>query len=347
MKYFLVSILILSIQYSFGQSQQLEKSIVPELIKVVGGTMELGCTKEQKTFCSDDEKPSHEVNISTFFIGKFEITNVEFCHFLNDVIDSLVLSYPIANNKDVTIPPRAAWYNSNVKIINNFLLDYEYSIQFPKQNGIDNVFKPYSGYEKHPVIEISYLAALKYTEWLSQKTGDHYRLPTEAEWEYAARGGEFSKCHVDSCYIYSGSNNEFEVVAMGQTKKVGSLRPNELGIYDMSGNVYEWVLDVYDENYYKTIHQKSTDPIRLYDGVEFIGYNIKYKNDIPKENRQKFEFNNDDPVFESPYYDKKEKELERVVKGGCYINDPVSWRTSHRSFNVYPEHTTGFRIVKI
>ena len=100
----------------------------------------------------------------------------------------------------------------------------------------------------HPVEMVPWNVAQEYTEKLSEKTGSHFRLPTEAEWEYAARGGQQSQG-----FIYSGSNNPSEVAyhfesggdqrEKGVTVAVGSLAPNELGIHDMSGNVYEWVLD--------------------------------------------------------------------------------------------------------
>lgn len=100
----------------------------------------------------------------------------------------------------------------------------------------------------HPVEMVDWNVATEFTAKLSQETGEQFRLPTEAEWEYAARGGEKSVG-----YIYSGSNNPVDVAyhfedggnqrELGVTVPVGTLSPNELGIHDMSGNVYEWVLD--------------------------------------------------------------------------------------------------------
>jgi formylglycine-generating enzyme required for sulfatase activity len=103
-----------------------------------------------------------------------------------------------------------------------------------------------------PVEQVNWSDCQEYIRKLNQKTGGNYRLPTEAEWEYAARGGNKSQG-----YTYSGSNNIDEVAWYGgnsgnRTQWVGTKGANELGIYDMSGNVSEWCSDWYDENYYKT-----------------------------------------------------------------------------------------------
>ncbi|MDR0305887.1 MAG: formylglycine-generating enzyme family protein [Chitinispirillales bacterium] len=99
---------------------------------------------------------------------------------------------------------------------------------------------------KLPVEQVSWNDIQEFIKKLNTITGRKYRLPTEAEWEYAARGGSNSKN-----FKYSGSNNIDEVAWYGnnsgsKTRAIGTKRPNELGIYDMSGNVWEWVSDWYD-----------------------------------------------------------------------------------------------------
>ena len=101
-----------------------------------------------------------------------------------------------------------------------------------------------------PVENVSWDDVQQFLTKLNSKTGKHYRLPTEAEWEYAARGGNKSKG-----FTYSGSNNVKDVAWFDHASgfvshKCGQKKPNELGIYDMSGNINEWCSDWYDGNYY-------------------------------------------------------------------------------------------------
>lgn len=107
------------------------------------------------------------------------------------------------------------------------------------------------GRGKRPAIRMNWKDAVAYAEWLSRKTGKRYRLPTEAEWEYAARGGKETrywwgddmvqgKANCDGC----GSQWDGK-----QTAPVGSFQPNPFGLYDTAGNVWEWVQDCWHENY--------------------------------------------------------------------------------------------------
>ena len=175
-----------------------------EMIAVKGGTFTMGGTAEQGSGCDNDEKPTHNVTLSDYYIGKFEVTQ--------ELWKAVMGSNP------------SNWKGDNL-----------------------------------PVETVSWNDVQKFIEKLNQKTGANFRLPTEAEWEYAARGGNKSRG-----YKYSGSNNIGDVAwytdnSGSKTHQVGTKSPNELGIYDMSGNVWEWCQDWYG-NYSSSSQSNPTGP---------------------------------------------------------------------------------------
>ena len=164
-----------------------------EMVHVEGGTFRMGATEEQGEDAYDDENPVHRVTLSSYLIGKHEVTQA--------LWEEVMRSNPSYN----------------------------------KQGG------------DYPVENVSWFDCQEFIEKLNARTGMKFRLPTEAEWEYAARGGNKSKG-----YKYAGSDNLDEVGwyrdnSEGHTHPVGRKKPNELGLYDMSGNVLEWCQDWYGD----------------------------------------------------------------------------------------------------
>ncbi len=206
------------------------KSIArPLMVEVSGGVFNMGCTKEQGNHCDQHEKPVRQVTVSTFALGKCPVTYLEYDAYCE-----------ATNTKK---PKEFEW-----------------------------------GRGKLPVAFVSWLDAIRYCNWLSRQEGlqlvytpagektranwkaDGYRLPTEAEWEYAARGGAKSQA-----YFYAGGNYIDEVAwyreNSGQAPHpVGVKKANELGIHDMSGNVCEWCWDSYDMETYQKIPNPGPDP---------------------------------------------------------------------------------------
>ena len=103
------------------------------------------------------------------------------------------------------------------------------------------------GRSERPVINVSWHDAHAYAKWLSRKTGQNWRLPTEAEWEVAARGGSTTSYAFGNTLGKDQANTGNH---MARTQAVGKYAPNAFGLYDMHGNVAEWVLDRYGKNYY-------------------------------------------------------------------------------------------------
>ncbi len=194
---------------------------IPEMVDVEGGNYDMGSNDYY-----DYAKPVHNVTVSDFQIGKYPVTQQQWDYLMVDDIPSvsrcdihrgLGPDYPIYN---------ISWYEA-AKFCN----------KLSKVQGFEEVYV----FDEKDEIVISFD---------NKKHG--YRLPTEAEWEYAARGGQFKEN-----YLYCGSDTLdvvawFDVNSHASTHRVGEKNnPNSLGLHDMSGNVYEWCQDAYEENYYE------------------------------------------------------------------------------------------------
>ncbi len=211
------------------QPQDNSSSYKPKMVAVTGGTFMMGCKDGRDTDCYDWEKPAHAVTVKDFSIGKYEVTVAQFKAFIDDT------AYQTDADKKGS---SYIWTGSEWKDTKgvNWLCD------------VGGKIRPQSEYN-HPVIHVSWNDAVAYAKWLSSKTNKKYRLPTEAEWEYAARGGAKS-----GGFEYSGSKNLDEVAwysgnSENKTHPIGQKKANELGIHDMSGNVLEWVEDCWNDSY--------------------------------------------------------------------------------------------------
>ncbi len=169
-----------------------------KMIAVEGGTFMMGATAEQGNMAEDDEKPAHQVTLTSYLIGQTQVTQY-------------------------------LWMAVMGKNPSNFSKD-----------------------KKRPVDTVSWEECQIFIQKLNLLTGEHFRLPTEAEWEFAARGGNRSRG-----YTYAGSNNLDDVAwycensgwitITCKTHPVATKKPNELGLYDMSGNVLEWCQNWYGD----------------------------------------------------------------------------------------------------
>jgi len=187
---------------------------------VKGGSFIMG--KENQCFNSHFE---HKVELRSFYMDRYEVTVNQFKKFVDET------GYKTDADKRgyAFIFKDGEW--TKIKGLN---WKYNEQGELRSQNDLD-----------YPVIFVSYNDATAYADWAGK------RLPTEAEWEYAATGGAFQ----DQCE-FSGSDvakevGWFKYNSKGIIHKGGGLRPNEIGIYDMSGNLFEWCADWYDETYYQ------------------------------------------------------------------------------------------------
>jgi len=191
----------------------------PAVVLVKGGTFNMG-SKDGYS----DELPVHKVTLSDYYIGKYEVTVAQYRQFCNETGHKMPSS------------PKEEWYEEHDRAVK------------------------WQWNDTYPIVNVNYNDALAYCAWLSEKTGESYTLPTEAQWEFAARGG--MQTHG---YKYSGSSDLNEVGWYDENtrekgiRSVGRLKANELGIFDMSGNAWEWCKDFWG-NYNDKAQKDPTGP---------------------------------------------------------------------------------------
>lgn len=203
-----------------------------EMIPVPGGRFKMGSPATEKGR-KDDEGPQVEIEIAPFWIGKHEVTWGEYKAWM-DMIDLFKESNP-TKTKPVTDANRVDAVTAPSKL---------YDPTFTFTNGeAPNL----------PAVTMSQFAAKQYTKWLSKLTGNVFRLPSEAEWEYAARAGTTTAYWFGDDPKKLGDHEWFIDNSMDKSQPVGKKKPNPWGLYDMLGSVSEWVLDEYAETGYQPL----------------------------------------------------------------------------------------------
>ncbi len=224
-----------------------------------------------------DEQPVHTVYVDAFYMDVYEVTNAQYKEFVD------------------TNP---GWQKDRIPSAyqdGNYLLHWNGN-NYPNGKG------------EHPVVYVSWYGAMAYAQWVGK------RLPTEAEWERAARGGLVGQKYpwgnsIDSTQANYGDN-------VGETTPVGIYPPNEYGLYDVAGNVWEWCLDGYGSDFYEMSPRRN--PIAGGDSVTHIISNFtNLKN-------------------------------ARVLRGGSWLYDPTSLRVASRlgSTPTFTSSFFGFRCAR-
>ncbi|MDD2701383.1 MAG: formylglycine-generating enzyme family protein [Sideroxydans sp.] len=208
----------------------------PEMVMVPAGSFNMG-SPSSETGRDDNEGPVHSVNVKAFLLGKTHITRSQFAAFVN-----------------------ATNYDAGDKC-------WVYEGKWKEKTGYNWKNPGYSQQDDHPVACINWNDAKAYAEWLSRKTGKQYRLPTEAEWEYAARAGTTTARYwgdnPDQACSYANVGDQTQKSQVSgvtwdvhncndgyaYTAPVGSFKPNAFGLNDMQGNLWQWVQDSYHDNY--------------------------------------------------------------------------------------------------
>ena len=258
-----------------------------KMVPIPAGTFKMGSPASEKGR-KPDEGPQFDVKVDAFYMGETAVTWDAYNEFLANYnrIQNAAMKSQVPKDKmadAVTYPTP--------------IYDMQAGPALQRMGGRKGKF---------PAVIMSQFAARQYTKWLSKKTGRFYRLPTEAEWEYACRAG------TTTAYFFGDS-----IGADGKTLKqyswyidnsqlkdgdtgyhqVGTKKPNAWGLYDMDGNVANWCLDQYDKNWYKQFEGKT---VGWHDVINWPGGKTRYP---------------------------------RVIRGAGYDSEPEDCRSARRQFS--------------
>ncbi|HEY0656707.1 MAG TPA: SUMF1/EgtB/PvdO family nonheme iron enzyme [Chryseosolibacter sp.] len=229
MKALVFSVLIFSAASAFSQDLKTYEQTITgtpvkfKMIAIPGGTFPIGSSVGEK-IKDEDEGPQKKVSLSPFWIGEREVTFAEWDLFFKNL--------DVPQTKNITVD----------------------AVTRPTAQYIDLTWG--MGRDpKQPTNSMSQQAAIMYCKWLYEKTGVFYRLPTEAEWEYACRAGDKATVKDVSMFGWSALNSG------GKYHKTAELKPNAWGLYDMLGNLSEWTLDQYDPAGFSKLTDGAKDPL--------------------------------------------------------------------------------------
>jgi sulfatase modifying factor 1 len=223
-----VIVLLLSISYSVGFAQT-QKSyqqkingtkLAFDMVAIPGGSFLMGSKNG-----ADSEKPQHPVKLDPFFMSKFEV--------VWDIYEPFLYKDYEVNNSTEKVSAE---------------LD---AVTRPTKPYLDMTFG--MGKENYPALAMTQYNAIQFCKWLYVRTGEFYRLPTEAEWEYACRAGSKGDYSFGDDKAKLGDYAWFAGNSDKKTQEVGKKKPNAWGLYDMEGNVAEWTNDQYDEKFYASL----------------------------------------------------------------------------------------------
>ena len=194
-----------------------------KLVQIPGGNFLMG-----NNMGKANEKPAKQIQVSGFWMGAYEITHDQYNVFFRDE------NLSQGSKVDAVTRPTAQYI--------------DLSWNMGKEGG-------------YPMNSMSVDAAMMFCKWLWQQTGLFYRLPTEAEWEYACKAGSNGNYSFGNDPKLLGQYAWFKGNSKGKYQKVGTKKPNQWGLYDMHGNVAEWTMDQYDSSLMSKLNVGQLDPV--------------------------------------------------------------------------------------
>ncbi len=227
------------------------------MVLIPAGSFQMGSDDEEDEEARNDEQPVHTVHLDAFYMDIYEVTNAQFKAFVD--------ANPQWQKDQIDARFHSGWQFTDARFDNK-------PLQY-LSNWDDNNYP--TGKANHPVESVSWYAAMAYAEWAGK------RLPTEAEWEYAARGGLAGKKYPwgDTITLADANYSEFDenwerTGGIDDDTPVGQYAANGYGLYDMAGNVSEWCLDEYDADFYAA-SENSRNPIAGGETVQWLRENFR------------------------------------------------------------------------